>query len=480
LDRFLFLVYFIYGLSFFTMGIAMWLEAGRSPALAEARVLRPLATFGLLHGTHEWLESYLLQAGLLGVTPASWLTGLRLVLLACSFVFLFRYAIQMLLLVSPRDLRLRILRFSIFGIYAMIILTSAAHACQTATIPVADFLDALARYLLAIPAAFLAALALRAQARHAGREYRIKLSRNLLLAAIGFGIYALAQLFVRPIAMFPAQYLNADAFRIWAGFPIQLIRTLMAILITIALLGATQSVEEERKNQLFSTQRAHLEALEQRDTLRRELLRHTVNTQEEERARIARELHDETSQLLSAISLELATLRTLAGRKPRMLSSLTKLQDLSRQMSRGLYDLVYTLRPAQLDDLGLVPALNSLIENEFRPKGLQVTFDVGGKPRRLDALIETVLFRVAQEALTNVSRHAMTKLATVQLEYSGEKVKLAIRDSGRGFDPYEPLHPPRGWGLAGMRERIEAVDGNFSLSAAPHKGTTIEVVIPIP
>jgi signal transduction histidine kinase len=480
LDIFLFLVYFVYGLAFFAMGIAMWLEAGRSPALAEARMLRPLAIFGLLHGTHEWLESYLLQADALGLKTPSWLFIVRLVLLASSFVFLLLYSVQMLLQVSPRDLRLRAFRFSLFGIYALIIGFGAVRALQNNLLPVSDFLDVLARYLLAIPAAALATLALRAQARTARQDGRLALSRSLILAATGFGIYALAQLFVRPTEMFPAQYFNAEVFRLWAGFPIQLIRAFMAILITVALLGATQSIEEERKHHLLSAQQARVEALEQRENLRRELLRHTVNAQEEERGRIARELHDETSQLLSALSLELATLGTLARRKPQMQVSLDKLQNLSRQMSQGLYELVYTLRPAQLDDLGLVPALKSMIENEYRPKGLSVAFEVLGTPARLEPIIETVLFRVCQEALTNVFRHAMTRQASVQVEYAGEQVKLAIRDAGRGFDPYEPLYPPRGWGLAGMRERVEAVSGEFILISGANNGTTIEVVIPIP
>jgi signal transduction histidine kinase len=480
LDLFLFLVYFVYGLAFFAMGIAMWLEAGRSPALAEARMLRPLAIFGLLHGTHEWLESYLLQADALGVTIPSWLFIVRLVLLVSSFVFLLFYSVQMLLQASSPDLHLRAFGFSFFGIYALIIAFGAVHALQTNLLPVSDFLDVLARYLLAIPAAALASLALRAQARAARQDGRLALSRSLVMAALGFGVYALAQLFVRPTEMSPAQYFNAETFRLWAGFPIQLIRAGMAILITVALLGATQSIEEERKHELLSAQQAHVEALEQRENLRRELLRHTVNAQEEERGRIARELHDETSQLLSALSLELATLGTLAHRTPQMQDSLDKLQNLSRQISQGLYELVYTLRPVQLDDLGLVPALKSLIENEYRAKGLSVKFEVQGTPDRLEPIIETVLFRVSQEALTNVSRHAMTSQASVQLEYAGEQVKLVIRDAGRGFDPYEPLHPPRGWGLAGMRERVEAVSGEFNLNSGIKSGTTIEVVIPIP
>ncbi len=480
MDLFLFLVYFVYGLAFFAMGIAMWLEAGRSPALAEARMLRPLAAFGLLHGAHEWLESYLLQAAPLGLIPPAWLSAIRVSLLVSSFVFLFLYAVQMLLYVSVRDVRLRFFRFSIFGVYAVLILASGIHALQISNLSLSDFMDALSRYLLAFPSAFLAALALRAQARQADQEIRIRLSQSLIMAAIGFGVYALAQLFVRPMEMFPAEYLNADTFSTWAGFPIQLVRTLMAILITISLLRATGSIEAERKNQLVSAQQARLEALEQREVLRRELLRHTVNTQEEERARIARELHDETSQLLSALTLEIATLRTLTRRKPQMQASLDRLQTLSRQMSQGLYELVYTLRPAQLDDLGLVPALKSLIGNDFQSKGLQVSFDVIGKIRRAEPVVEIVLFRVAQEALNNVKRHAQIGEASIELEYAKEHIKLAIHDAGRGFNPDLPLSPPRGWGLAGMRERVEAVNGHFSLSSSPSQGTTVEVVIPTP
>jgi len=245
------------------------------------------------------------------------------------------------------------------------------------------------------------------------------------------------------------------------------------------LLRATQSMEEERRKQLFAAQQSRLEALEQQEEIRRELLRHTVQAQEDERARIARELHDETSQVLTAFTLELATLRELAKRKPQMEKTVEKLQDLSRRMSQGLYGLVRDLRPAQLDDLGLVPALKSHLESECSPKGLQVTLEVTGTQTRLDSLIETVLFRVAQEALTNVTRHAETNEANLRLDYAPEAVTLGVLDSGKGFDPNEPLHPPRGWGLEGMRERVEAVGGQLNLYSAPGRGTTVEVVIPI-
>jgi signal transduction histidine kinase len=476
MDQLTFLVFFIYGLAFFGMGITMALESGRSPALAQARVLRPLAAFGLIHGTHEWMESYLIQASSFGTHLPDWLPWLRLSFLVASFASLFLYGTQMLLLVSPYSQGKRMFRFSVFGAYALFIIISMISAFS---LPIISLLDGLARYLLAVPAAMLAALALRAQGRTAREQGRIRMSTSLTIAAFGFAIYTLTQFFVHPIDMFPARYINEEAFLAYTGFPIQLIRTMMAILITYGLLRATQSMEAERKIELFAAQQSRLEALEKQEEIRRELLRHTVQAQEDERARIARELHDETSQILSAFTLELATLRELTKRKPQVKKIVDKLQDLSRQMSQGLYTMVHDLRPAQLDDLGLVPAIKSLLASECCPKGMGVTFDVTGTQKRLDSLIETVLFRVTQEALTNVTRHAGINEAVVRLNYTPEAVTLGVLDSGRGFDPNEPLHPPRGWGLEGMRERVESVGGELILYSAPGRGTTVEVVIPL-
>jgi signal transduction histidine kinase len=479
MDQLTFLVFFIYGLAFFGMGITMALESGRSPALAQARVLRSLAAFGLIHGAHEWMEAYLLQAVALGTALPTWLPWLRLSFLVASFAFLLWYGIQMLLLVSPYNSGKRTLRFSIFGLYVLFIVSNAISAYRAMAIPLVPLLDVLARYLLAVPAAMLAALALHAQARGMFQNRRTRLGSSLAIASFWFAIYTLTQFFVHPIDMFPAQYINEKAFLEYTGFPIQLIRTIMAVMITYGLVRATQYMEEQRKNELFAAQQSRLEALEQRESLRRELLRHIVEAQEDERARIARELHDETSQTLTAFTLELATLRELAKRKPQIKNIVDRLQELSRQMSQGLYHLVHDLRPAHLDDLGLVPALKSLLDSECCPKGMAVSFEVNGTQKRLDSLIETVLFRVAQEALTNVTRHAGTNKATVCLDYAREAVTLGVLDSGRGFDPNEPLHPPRGWGLEGMRERVEAVGGRLILHSAPGHGTTVQAVIPL-
>ncbi len=227
--------------------------------------------------------------------------------------------------------------------------------------------------------------------------------------------------------MFPANLINQEAFTGLTGIPIQLIRTILAVLITYSLIRATQAVEEERHLQVSIIQQARLEALQQREALRGKLLQHTVQAQEDERARIARELHDETAQALSAFSLELAALGASLKKQPEASARVEKLKELSRLISQGLYRLVGDLRPAHLDDLGLVPAIKYLLDRA-RSSGIDFELQALGSPRRLDPTVETVLFRVAQESITNITRHSGAERARIELcfeEHPGQP------DSGR-------------------------------------------------
>ena len=150
--------------------------------------------------------------------------------------------------------------------------------------------------------------------------------------------------------------------------PIQVLRALTAVVISIGLLRAMQAAEQDRQRLFVDAQQARLAALMQQDALRRDLLRHVVRSQEDERARIARELHDQVAQLLTAFSLELASLRSKL-RRAETIDMVARLQQLSRQMSESLYHLVHDLRPSHLDNLGLVPALKALLGQE---SGLRV------------------------------------------------------------------------------------------------------------
>jgi signal transduction histidine kinase len=484
-DLFLLVVYFAYGLAFFGMGLTLALESEHSPALTEARLLRPLAAFGMIHGVHEWLDSYILQPVLGGIQLPEWLLWLRLGLLAISFCFLLDYGI---LTLRHHGFTHGISNYIVWGLLALYgvgILASALFTYRIGTTLLVNLYDVLSRYLLAVPAAVLAALALRAEALSAMNAGRKRVMVALTWAAVGFGLYGLTQLFVPAIDMFPARLINSTGFQTFFGFPIQLIRSLLAVLITLSLLRATQIVEKDRQLQLLAAQQARVEALERiqeeltkREALRRELLRHTVRAQEEERSRIARELHDETSQVLTAFSLDLATLKTVICDRAEVTTLVDHLQLLSKQMSQGLYRLVHDLRPAQLDDLGLIPALEYLKDDNVSA-GLEVAINIQGKARRLDSVIETVLFRVAQEALHNVVRHAQVRRALISLVYQPQEITLRVEDSGTGFNPIEPFVPPRGWGLAGMRERVESVGGQVIIESKPGVGTIVEVAVPV-
>jgi two-component system NarL family sensor kinase len=191
-------------------------------------------------------------------------------------------------------------------------------------------------------------------------------------------------------------------------------------------------------------------------------------------------LHDESSQVLSAFSLDLATLRQISSRGKDISMLVDRLLELGKKMSQGIYRLVHDLRPAQLDDLGLGAALSYLTEKENCPPGFHATFEVKGPEHRLDQIIETVLFRVAQEALTNTYRHSKVNNAEMRLLFEENKVILWIKDQGIGFDPADKFSPPRGWGLAGMQERVDSVDGELAIWSSPGEGTSIEATIPIP
>ncbi len=477
MSQVLVVVYFIYGLAFFGMGIAMALETGRSPALVEARVLRPLAAFGLLHGTHEWLESYLLQAAWLGTSMPLWLPSLRLSILIISFIFLFIFAQRLLLLNSPQFGKDHTARYGIVVLYGVLVLLSGYMGYRELQVPWIALIDGLARYLLAVPASILASRALFVRNQQARAEGILQ--KYFFLASFGFAVYGLSQFFVQPLEMFPANIINQQTFMAFTGFPVQIVRTCMAALVAISLLKTAQLMEAERNTQWASMQRSRLEALQQRETLRRNLLRQCVRAQEDERARIARELHDETSQTLSAFALELGTVRTLLKNNKSLTLKVEHLQDLSREISQGLYRLMGDLRPAQLDDLGLVPAIKFLLEQETSASGVRTSIKLVGEPRRIDPLVETVLFRVAQEAINNIVRHAGTSEAQLRLTFEAKQVYLTIADAGIGFDAGTSFTAPRGWGLAGMRERVESVGGTFNLESSPGLGTLVSAVIPL-
>ena len=476
------LVFFIYGLAFFTLGLALLLETGRTPRLAEGKLLRLLSLFGLLHGMHEWLEIILLQGVWLSLPFPPQLSLLRVSWLALSFLPLMAFASLTFLAGQPRLLLPGIISLG----FLVTFLLGVLALYLTADIRNYAAIDGLARYFLAVPGSLLAGFALR----HLGRDLEVENSRSIARhfywTGLGFALYGLTQVFVPPGQLLLSPWLNSDSFQSLFGIPVQLVRGGAAVFITFHLIRAIQLVERERARELQEANMARLQALEQvqrelmeREALRRELLRHTVIAQEDERARIARELHDETAQLLTGFSLNLAIINEAFAEGSRSAELLSRLQSLSRQISESIYRLVHDLRPAQLDDLGLAPALEHLCEEEQRRVGVRFEFHLEGSRRRLDPLVETVFFRVAQEALTNVARHAHVDSARLELLFLPNEAVLRVRDEGIGFDTGENQIPPRGWGLAGMRERADSIGARMRIHSVVGQGTTVEIRMPL-
>ena len=480
------LVFFIYGLAFFSMGLLIALEIRRSPLLAEGRVLIPLAVFGFVHATHEWLEMAILIGQWFQEPAPGFVEWLRVGLLVVSFASLIAFGVMVLVSQDNTHAGLYAgIGAGLFSLYLLLVLVAIGFDWGKSG-GVLVYADVFARYALAVPGALLASLGLFLQARLGLAAQLHSLAGSLRLAAWCFALYSLTQLFVSPFGIFPAQYVNSAMFIDLTGVPIQVLRALLAILITIGVMRASQIVEDERQRQFVAAQQARVEALEQvqqelvkREALRQELLRHIVIAQEEERTRIARELHDETAQLLTGLSLNLATLNNSVPESPRGSELINRLQSLLSQMTQGIYRMVRDLRPVQLDDLGLAAALQYLATDQCQRTGLQVSLDIETPPPRMDPLAETVLFRVAQEALTNVARHARCDEANLRLSTDSEGVVLQIQDRGIGFDLHQFGASPSSLGLSGMRERAASVGGKLNIQSSPGTGTLVEIKVPL-
>lgn len=222
--------------------------------------------------------------------------------------------------------------------------------------------------------------------------------------------------------------------------------------------------------------------------LRGELLHQVVSAQEKERQRIARELHDGTGQLLTALGLGFAATANNIYSNPTLVQErLTTLKEMVNQALKDLRDLISDLRPSVLDDLGLIPALEGLVkvfEDRLRDSGkqLKVFMEVGGNVHRLQPDVETIAFRITQEALTNIAKHAQATKVIIRLTFKEPCLNLFITDNGSGFEVekyFNQRATTPAWGLLGMQERVALVGGNFQIHSQVGDGTTIDVCLPL-
>jgi signal transduction histidine kinase len=205
-----------------------------------------------------------------------------------------------------------------------------------------------------------------------------------------------------------------------------------------------------------------------------------LRTQEEERAKISRELHDGIGQELTALKMNLDLLSTAVAKSLSIENQdrWSDAQALAEQTLQDVRELSRLLRPRMLDDLGLFPTLRWYIRSFSKRVELPVELELQGTEERLNPEIQTILFRIVQEALNNIAKHSEAKSASVQLDCLEEEARLKIVDDGRGFDTSQYSYETSS-GLAGMRDRVALYKGKFSLHSQLTKGTTIEVTIPL-
>ena len=704
-------VYFFYGLAFFSMGLAIWLASARfrTSEFRLAGALLFLAGFGVVHGLQEWHDMFVqIDAGGASNIPG-WLLlpEVHLIHLVLSFLLLVFFGIR-LLYANRREIddaqakngnRLALLGAGAFLALWGLSVIATWLAYRPERLPMINAADVLARYTLGITGAVIAAWAIWLEQGVFKRRGMAGFGRALLGAAAALFVYGVVgQLFTQPSFFFPSTVLNADLFLRLFGFPIQVLRAVMAALMAVFIIRALTVFDIENEQRLAEARaarnaareealrvqqaaRAETEQLnrelsaavqdlallftisrrmaatldrarllddavpllvgvlpqvnagmlalsrgpdqpleivsvvecndpaapvaerkaqglqlaeytvatgqpswmldhtvlpltlpgsddpaadapadpaglaalaqtpahddghvgghtlamplavggrtigslvfctlydatpltlrdaalaraiadqlsiaienatlydevQQSGKVRGELLHRVVSAQEAERQRIARELHDGTGQTLTALGLGLAAAADRLDNDPEAVRrQLADMKAMNAQVLQEVHNVIADLRPSILDNLGLLPALRGHIRAFEQRTGIQAQLLTQGKSARLKPDIETTVFRIVQESLTNVVRHAGASSVLVQVVFGESDVRLSVDDDGRGFDVAAALAAADGraaWGLLGIGERASLVGGTAEIDSRPGQGTTVRVAIPDP
>jgi PAS domain S-box-containing protein len=280
--------------------------------------------------------------------------------------------------------------------------------------------------------------------------------------------------------------LELVAMRSWLGIPLNSTGKIMGMMIATNLQANSFSeaqvefAEAVISQATVALQNAWLFEQVRSGRQRLQLLsRHLVEIQENERKYIARELHDETSQSLTSLKLGLHAIEQTSGGAPVISHQVANLKSLADEILENLHRLAMNLRPASLDHLGMVEALTSLVQSTGERSGIAARFKSLGEDQRnrLTEEIESSAYRIVQESLTNIVRHAQATCADVILEWQDEKLTIIVEDDGVGIDLASP-HAQSRLGLVGMQERAEMLGGNLLIDSNLNAGTTLVVEIP--
>jgi len=280
----------------------------------------------------------------------------------------------------------------------------------------------------------------------------------IIYAALNFGITDLSPPpYGSPLLTLPDFFVIDKADHHWID------GTQLAIIDAVAIFVG-QRVERERLASRREAQRMTAYAA------------NILLAQEEERRRIGQEIHDEPLQDL--IQLYRRVEDAADGEAPAIIGDLRESDGVLAVTIKNLRDIARGLRPPGLDDLGLVPALRRLTQEFGERNALEVSFDVIGEVRRLDPGVELGAYRIAQQALHNVERHAAARAVKLTVNFGNKSLGIEIRDDGIGFDVNQTQSNSTSLGLLGMRERAQLLGGSLSVHSKPDLGTTVRAVLP--
>jgi len=460
------LVFFGYGLAFFSMGLALALQWRGLSRFLLAQNLWLLAVFGLLHGLAEWGYVFIpIQVGYLGETALLGLQEVHTVITALSFAFLLAFGIRLSVhYFSFLDRHRRWLDWvpaliMLFWYMNFIFFRFTVFGSDLAGWFAAS--DIWARYLMAFPGSLFTALGFFLQAREFELLGYPRVPGNLRWTAIVFLFYALVSGLVVPEApFFPASLINHHTFLAVVGVPVQIFRAACGLAAAFFVIRGMEIFDLENRRRLEEAER-----------------RQTILV---ERVKVGRDLHDGLLQDIYGVSLRLehvaAILEEMPARAKDEINAI--LANLDR-MVKSVRRYIMGLTPVNGDSPAVLENMLLELVGDFRSAG--ITLELYLQPGLADSLAgDTVyeLYQIAREALSNVRKHARATRVEVCLRAQEEQVLFLIRDNGRGFLPNRAFNQQHG--LANMRSRAESLGGEFEIRSAPGHGTEIRLFLKAP
>jgi signal transduction histidine kinase len=463
------LVYFVYGLAFFSMGFAIALESRQSSGFRMANSLPYLAAFGILHSLVEWSDMVLLIEGMApSFLDMEVVRLVRTLLLGASAVALIRFGTG-LLPANRWTSRLRWLP-ALLGLLWVATVVAISSDYPPGTRPWLIHSDIWARFLLYLPGSLLAGFGLFSEAGFLDGADFPQIARDARLAAATFVVSAIVSgLVVPPGQHIPALPVNYDSFQAIFGIPVQMVRAVAALAVAYFILRVLRLFRFETARQMEQAKLRQVEA--------------QCMATMEERERLAREMHDGLAQVIGFLSIKTRVVQQLVA-DDRGSQAQSELEQMHGQLQGAYVDVresILSLRNSRSFEMGLLAALRLAAADFTEQNGIPVELIL---PREGEVSFppeaELQLVRVVRESLANVRKHAEAKKVWIRLEPRDAEAILSVEDDGAGFDTSTLSGRERScFGLQSMKERSESIGAAFEAVSVPGEGTRIQVRYPV-